>query len=96
MSKFVETLQNFSTHFESLGMRGDLSGRAMLTELSQKLPGHHEKSENSITGLVSWLHSHLIQLQKAKAPAELLLGIYNVSMIRRKSVRYTRKIQVIS
>jgi hypothetical protein len=79
MSKFVETLQNFSTHFESLGMRGDLSGRVMLTQLRRKLPEDHhiaflesvrdEKSENSITGLVSWLHSHLILLQKAKAPS---------------------------
>ena len=44
MSKFVETLQNFTTHFNSLGMGSDLNSRVILTQLRRKLPKDHHMS----------------------------------------------------
>lgn len=80
MNRFVETLQNFATHFENLGMQSDLNSRIMLTQLRRKLPEDHHiaylesvrdgKSDNSITGLVNFLHSYLTLLQKTKAPPD--------------------------
>ncbi|XP_064643562.1 uncharacterized protein LOC135497661 [Lineus longissimus] len=78
MSRFVETLQNFSTHFESLGMTSDLSGRVMLTQLRRKLPEEHHsaflkaaqegQANDTITGLQDWLHDQLMVLRKARPP----------------------------
>ncbi|MCG8432222.1 MAG: hypothetical protein MJA29_13770, partial [Candidatus Omnitrophica bacterium] len=78
MARFVETLQNFSTHFESLGMSSDLNGRVMLTQLRRKLPEEHHidflkavadrKAEDTILGLQHWLYEQLTILRKARPP----------------------------
>ena len=77
MSRFIENLQNFSTHFESLGMSSDLNGRVMLTQLRRKLPEEHHvaflkavedrKVDDTIMGLQQWLQKQLSILRKARS-----------------------------
>ena len=80
METFLESLQNFSTQFESLGLKRDLNSRMLLSQVRRKLPEEHRikflqsindgKSTESLPSLVKWLHSLLILLQKAKGPTE--------------------------
>ena len=78
MEKFVENLQNFSTQMESLGIKGELNSRVILAQVRRKLPEEHRisyikdvrdnKANDTASGLVQWLHSHMVLLQKAKLP----------------------------
>ena len=76
MTEFVQTLQNFETHTESVGLDGELNSKIMLNQIKQKLPEDHriayykgvrdELVEDSLTGLIKWLHAELTLLKKAK------------------------------
>lgn len=78
MEKFVQSLQNFSTQMESLGVKVDLNSKVILAHVRRKLPEDHRISflkdvrdnrvDESIFGLVQWFHSHLVLLQKARDP----------------------------
>ncbi|XP_072019604.1 uncharacterized protein [Amphiura filiformis] len=77
MSQFVQTLQNFETHAEAIGLSGELNSKIMLSQIKHKLPEDHRiayyKSirdsgdTDSLTGLVKWLHAHLMLLEKVKS-----------------------------
>lgn len=78
MEHFVESVRSFATNVETIKMKEDLNGRMLLTQLRRKLPEDHRiqflqsvadgKTEDSVNGLVQWLHKLLILLQKVKIP----------------------------
>ena len=80
MERFVESLQNFVSQVETVGMGKDLNGRMLLTQVRHKLPEEHRiqflqsvsesKTNDSIQGLIQWLHKHLVLLQKVRAPEQ--------------------------
>ncbi|PIK43785.1 hypothetical protein BSL78_19349 [Apostichopus japonicus] len=76
MSRFVQTLQIFETQAETVGLSGELNSKIMLSQIKQKLPEDHriayyksvrdDHTDDSLTGLVKWLYSQLLLLEKAK------------------------------
>ncbi|XP_063962448.1 uncharacterized protein LOC135155912 [Lytechinus pictus] len=76
MGHFVQTLQNFETQAETIGLSGELNSKIMLSQIKQKLPEEHciayykgvrdDRIDDSLTGLVKWLYSQLLLLEKAK------------------------------
>ena len=80
MDKFTESIQNFITQVEGIGMTQDLNGRLLVTQIRRKLPEEHcllflqrvadGKSEDSVYGLAKWLNSHLIILKKINSQIE--------------------------
>ncbi|XP_064635219.1 uncharacterized protein LOC135492601 [Lineus longissimus] len=74
MSKFVDSLQRFTVHFDSLGMKSDLNSRVILTQLRQKLPKERHilflervqdsKYDNTISGLLKFLQDQLVLVRK--------------------------------
>eukprot|EP00057_Strongylocentrotus_purpuratus_P005403 XP_003730892.1 PREDICTED: uncharacterized protein LOC100888831 [Strongylocentrotus purpuratus] len=76
MRRFVQTLQTFETQAETVGLAGELNSRIMLSNIRHKLPEEHriaffksvrdERTPDTLTGLVRWLYSQLLLLDKAK------------------------------
>ncbi|XP_071950886.1 uncharacterized protein [Antedon mediterranea] len=80
MSRFVQTLQTFETRAETIGLSGELNSKIMLSQIKQKLPEEHRiayyksvrdnDTGHSLTGLVKWLYSQLLLLEKAMPMTE--------------------------
>lgn len=76
MGHFVQTLQVFETQAEAIGLSGELNSKIMLNQIRQKLPEEHRieyfksirehHTPDTLGGLVKWLYSHLLLLDKAK------------------------------
>ncbi len=76
MDCFVQTLRTFETRAETVGLSGELNSKIMLSQIKQKLPEEHrvayyknvrdDHTDDSLTGLVKWLYSQLLLLEKAK------------------------------
>nr|XP_054771582.1 uncharacterized protein LOC129279496 [Lytechinus pictus] len=76
MKRFVQTLLTFENQAETVGLEGELNSRIMLSNIRQKLPEEHriaffksvrdEHTSDTLTGLLKWLYSQLLLLDKAK------------------------------
>ena len=77
MQRFVQTLQTFETHAETVGLAGELNSKIMLSNIRQKLPEEHriaflksvrdDATQDTLQGLNRWLYSQLLLLDKAKS-----------------------------
>ncbi|KAJ8032361.1 hypothetical protein HOLleu_25872 [Holothuria leucospilota] len=76
MDRFVQTLQTFETQAEGIGLSGELNSKIMQSQIKQKLPEEHriayyksvrdDNTDDTLAGLVKWLHRQLLLLEKAK------------------------------
>ena len=75
MGRFIQTLQNFETQAESVGLSGEMDSKMMLCSIKRKLPEEHrmgfykgvrdDDTADSLSGLTRWLFREHIIVQKA-------------------------------